>query len=311
MIRFLVALFFVGIFIPKSEAQIYYDDYIPTDIVMEAGGSFGTMHCLTDLGGNEGVGKRFLKDLNLRQTRFNSGFYFGATYKNKFGLRLEATFGSIAATDDELSDVPGNDIARTRYNRGLNFRSKITEFSLLAEAHPLFIFIDWENNEMTPPSFSPYLTAGIGYFSFNPQAELEGKYIDLQPLRTEGQGFKEFPDRQPYKLRQFNLPLGAGIRYDLSPLVHIKGEFLYRKLNTDYLDDVSTTYIDPSLYELNGFAGNKLINAIRLNQRSRELDANEATGTWKPGSKRGSPLNNDSYFTFNIKVGIYLKQRMY
>lgn len=314
MIRFLVVLFFVGIFIPKLEAQTYYDDYVPTDIVMEAGGSFGTMHCLTDLGGNEGVGKRFIKDLNLRQTRFNSGFYFGALYKNKFGLRLEATFGSVSASDDELSDVPVNDIARTRYNRGLNFRSNITEFSLLAEAHPLFIFVDWENREMDPPSFSPYLTAGIGYFSFNPQAELDGNFIDLQPLSTEGQGLKEFPDRQPYKLRQFNFPFGAGIRYDISPLIHVKGEFLYRKLNTDYLDDVSTTYIDgQSLYELNGFSGNRLINAINLNNRSRikEVDLNEATGTWKAGSKRGSQLNNDSYFTFNIKIGIYLKRRMY
>jgi hypothetical protein len=294
-------------FLNNSYAQYFEDDYLTTDIVMEAGAGIGMMNCLTDLGGNEGIGKKYFKDMNLGQSQVSSGFYFGAMYRKMVGLRLEATFGRVKGTDDVLSDVLSTDIAKTRYNRGLNFRSKITEFSLLAEVHPLFIFFNWENSDMPPPSISPYLLGGVGYFSFNPQAELDGKIIDLQPLRTEGQGFKEYPDRQPYKLRQFNLPFGAGIKYNISPIINIKGEVVYRKLNTDYLDDVSSNYIDPSLYELNGFAGNKLLNAIRLNNRVRN-GQEIYTG---PGAKRGSPIENDSYFSFNLKVGIYLKQRMF
>ena len=37
---------------------------------------------------------------------------------------------------------------------------------------------------------------GVGYFSFNPQAKLGNRWIDLQPLSTEGQGFPEYPDRK-------------------------------------------------------------------------------------------------------------------
>ncbi len=304
MMRFLVSLALLLFFATSSQAQFFDEDYITTDIVMEAGASIGAMGCLTDIGGNEGVGKKFLKDFNVGKSQFCSGFYFGALYKKMGGLRLEATFGRVSGSDDVLSDVPSTDIAKTRYNRGLNFRSKITEFSLLAEVHPLFIIFDWENSDFDPPRFSPYLLGGIGYFSFNPQAEFNGKYIDLQPLSTEGQGFKEYPDRLPYKLRQFNIPFGGGVRFDISPLIYVKGEVLYRKLNTDYLDDVSTNYIDPSLYE-NYFGGTKLSNAIQLNNRERNGQKTDIDG------KRGSADQNDSYFSFNLKLGIYLKQRMY
>ncbi len=304
MIRFLVSLALLGFLVPKSHAQFFDEDYIITDVVMEAGASIGSMGCLTDLGGNEGIGKKFLKDFNMGNSQLATGIYFGALYKKMGGLRLEATFGKVSGSDDVLSDVLSTDIAKARYNRGLNFRSKITEFSLLAEVHPLFIIFDWENSDVAPPRFSPYLLGGIGYFSFNPQAELNGKYIDLQPLRTEGQGFKEYPDRLPYKLSQFNIPFGGGVRFDISPLIYVKGELVYRKLNTDYLDDVSSSYIDPSVYE-SYFSGTKLQNAIILNNRERNEQVSGVDG------KRGSAAENDSYFSFNLKLGINLKQRMY
>ncbi|HMX79228.1 MAG TPA: hypothetical protein PLG91_02895, partial [Ferruginibacter sp.] len=185
-----------------------------------------------------------------------------------------------------------------RYERNLSFRSNITEFMLAAEIHPLYIFNRYDEDK-APPRASPYLMGGIGFFSFKPQAQSNGRWVDLQPLSTEGQGFAEYPDRKPYKLQQMNVPVGLGVRYELNSVLNLRAEFVYRVLFTDYLDDVSTTYIDPTLYP-NYFTGAKLTNAFLLNDRQYELDPTHVTN---PGDQRGNSKNNDAYFTFNIKIG--------
>jgi hypothetical protein len=144
--------------------------------------------------------------------------------------------------------------------------------------------------------------AGIGYFAFNPQAKVLNKWVDLQPLHTEGQGFTENPNKKPYSLRQVSIPLGAGVRYELSPSINLRAEFVYRILSTDYLDDVSTTYADPNLFS-NYFSGTKLTNALLLSDRQYELDPAHIT---EAGGERGNPKNNDAYFTFNLKIGMVL-----
>lgn len=286
----------------KAVAQYYFydDSYYDNPVIYELGASVGAMNCLTDIGGKAGIGKKFIKDLNYGKTYTCAGGYFGVLYKNALGARIEACFGKLSGDDAILANVPVDDMARRRFNRNLNFQTTITEFSAVVEAHPLFLFIDWESKDAEPPRYSPYFLGGVGYYSFNPQAKVGNKLIDLQPLSTEGQGLREYPDRQVYKLKQINFPVGAGFKYELSSLVNLRGEFVYRILTTDYLDDVSTTYIDPTFYASNGFSGTKLNNAILLN--NRVINGQQAL----PGNKRGSPTQKDSYFSFNLKIGIML-----
>ena len=79
----------------------------------------------------------------------------------------------------------------------------------------------------------------------------------------------------------------------------LRAEFVYRKINTDYLDDVhSLYYIDPTLYA-NYFTGAKLTNALLLNNREYELDPSYPSIT----HERGNPDNKDAFFTFNVKIG--------
>lgn len=285
--------------VEKASAQYYFYDnnYYDSPILYELGGSIGFMNCLTDLGGNKGVGKKFIKDLNLGKTNLAGSIFLSAIYQNAIALRIEATFGQVKSDDAVLSKVKASTFGR--YERNLSFRSNITEFMIATELHPLFMFKKYdENNE--PPRYSPYLLAGVGFFSFNPQAQANGTWVDLQPLSTEGQGFAEYPNRKPYKLQQVNIPVGVGVKYELNSKINLRAEFVYRILNTDYLDDVSTTYIDPTLYP-NYFTGAKLTNAFLLNDRQYELDPSHITN---PGDQRGNPKNNDAYFSFNIKAGI-------
>jgi hypothetical protein len=283
----------------KAAAQYYFYDnnYYDNPVIFELGGSAGVMNCLSDLGGKKGIGKGFIKDLNFGNTQFAGGVYLNALYKNAVALRLEGTFGQVKAYDSVLKKVRTSTFGR--YERNLSFRSNITEFMAAVELHPLFMFGKFDENREAP-RYSPYVLAGIGYYSFNPQAKLQNKWVDLQPLRTEGQGFTEYGSRKPYELKQVNIPLGAGIKYELTPMLNVRAELVYRILSTDYLDDVSTTYIDPTLYS-NYFTGIKLTNALLLNDRQYELDPSHITTA---GDQRGNSKKNDAYFTFNIKFGI-------
>lgn len=287
----------------KVHAQYYFfdDTYYDQPILYEAGISVNAMNCLTDLGGKKGIGQRLFKDLNLGYTHLSGGIFFCASYKNQVALRLEGTFGKVSSEDVVLKGI--TDIAKERFNRNLNFQSNISEVALLVEVHPLLIFIDWPAKDRALPRYSPYLLGGVGYFSFNPQTTLGGRIVDLQPYSTEGQGFAEYPDRKVYSLTQLNIPLGGGVKYEVGPLVNLRAEFVYRKTFTDYLDDLSTTYIDPALFD-------KYFSPQKA-QDARALSDKQIVSRGGAGTKRGTATENDGYFTFNIKIGVIIgRERM-
>lgn len=284
-----------------SKAQTYYynDDYYDNPITFEAGISVGPMNSLTDIGGRIGRGTRGPKDLNIKSTKLYGSIYADAIYNHFLAFRIEATAGDIKSHDSLLEAVRKS-AAIGRYNRNLSFRSPIYEISGTFEFHPIEFFHNF-NPDAYPSALSPYLIGGIGYFHFNPQAKLNGQWIDLQPLHTEGEGFAEYPGRKVYKLNQINVPVGVGLSYDLSAKFNLRLEYIERHLFTDYLDDAHARYIDPSLFS-KYLSGTQLTDALILNNRGR-ADAVPSETTAHPGGIRGNPLNNDSYFTINFKVG--------
>lgn len=281
-----------------ASAQYYFHDgrHYSGDLVLEAGGSFGIMNSFTDLGGRKGSGKEFTKDLTLKTSKPSFSIYTLLMYRDAIGFRLEGTFGRIGMYDSILKTSK-----EPRYQRNLSFRSKITDIQLAAEIHPLFF--KWYD-EGQAPFWSPYIVAGIGFFSFNPQANLDGRWYDLQPLRLEGQGFDEYPDRKPYKLGQFNIPVGIGVKYEAGPSLNVRLEMVYRILSTDYLDDVSTTYIDPALFSKYLQPSQAMI-AQRLYSRTQEKDP---THFVEDGMTRGLS-EKDAFFTIQLKVGMAIRSR--
>lgn len=136
------------------------------------------------------------------------------------------------------------------WGRSLQFQSNLTEISSQIE----FNFLNYFTGSRRE-NFSPYLFAGLSLFMFNPKAPFEDNWIELQPLKTEGQDTKAFPDRKPYSKISMSIPFGLGIKYGIGKKLCIGLEAGYRKTLTDYIDDVSTTYylegdqIDPTLPE--------------------------------------------------------------
>ncbi len=271
--------------------------------------SYGLSNYLGDLGGNKGIGKKFIYDNNLKKRTSFVGFSFSHIRKEALGLRLSYTNGEIAGSDQDASFKDQSDDAYTRYKRNLDFKTKISEWSLLFEVYPLKFL--HQTKKIFHWNVQPYFLYGFGRFKFNPQGsyfdEIAADYIwvDLHPLRTEGQGMKEYPDRKPYKLTQLNMPYGLGVQYKVGQKTSVGFEFIGRKLFTDYLDDVSTTFIDPRAFE-NYLSQDDYETAKAVNNKSNLIDPNNP---YKAGEQRGNPKYNDFYYSFNIKLSVQINKK--
>jgi hypothetical protein len=143
--------------------------------------------------------------------------------------------------------------------------------------------------------FTPYVTLGFGVFGYDPYAYLDGEKYFLRPLGTEGQGSSFYPERQNYGNTAFCFPLGMGIKYSINPTLNFAFEVAYRFTNTDYLDDVSTTYAGPAAFTPQS-------PAFFLQDRSYEKGAPIGTA----GRQRGFSSQKDQYIIIEASISIAL-----
>jgi hypothetical protein len=274
----------------------------------EAGFTAGPMVFLGDLGGNSGQGTTFIKDYNIPSTRLSLGAFVAAHPAEWIGFRFAINWGELYGNDNLIKSKGDGGEENSRYNRNLDFRTQITEAYAGIELYPT-VFLEDDPTSVFG-RLRPYGMIGLGVFHFNPQ----GTYIDpngntswvfLRPLHTEGEGFPEYPERKEYSLTQLNIPMAVGVKYYFSENLNLSFEVLYRKTFTDYIDDVSTTYIDPSLfYKYLSPAEAQIAASIYNKSPLRGVPGS----AYNPGDQRGNSSNNDAYFTFGFKVGIRLGQ---
>lgn len=269
--------------------------------VWEAGISIGPNNFLGDLGGNAGKGTTFLKDNNFPMTKFMFGAFLTYQPQEWLGFRLAINRGTLEGDDAIIKSKGGLEEARKKRNS--NFRSRITEAMILGEFYPT-VFLENDPSDVFM-RLRPYVALGIGVFHFNPQGTdpLSGAWVDLRPLHTEGEGFAQYPGRKEYSLTQVNIPMGFGVKYFLSESVNLSLEIIHRTTFTDYIDDVSTTYVDPSVFYANmPFAQAQL--AERMANKSNLVSSTP----YAAGDKRGTATNNDAYYSVNVKLGFRLGQ---
>ena len=267
---------------------------------IEIGLGVGPMFALTDLGGSAGIGRGFLKDLDLPQTKASAGLYLTVHPTEWLGIRIAGTMGSVAANDADAPTKGGAEMYRKE--RNLHFRSKIREAYAALEFYPTVFFEEYAD---LAGKLRPYGLAGIGVFQFNPEVQdVDGSWVKTQPLRLEGQGFAQYPNSKPYQLTQFNLIGGVGFKYYLNQSMYVGTEVVYRKLFTDYLDDVSQdSYVDPIVFDQNLPAA-QAEQARRLYYRG--VYTYPTTRPYSEYQQRGDPKQNDGYFSTTIRLGIRL-----
>lgn len=174
------------------------------------------------------------------------------------------------------------------HSRNLAFETKITEFSAIGE----YYFFDLAQQKL-----SPYIFGGLAVFHFNPY-DFNGstQKIYLKPLSTEGEGLSAYPERKPYALTQVALPFGGGVKYAFNDNLRLGLEVGMRKLFTDYLDDVSTSYVDP-----NDLLAAKGQLAVDMSYRGDELPGGNPNYPSK-GSQRGGVHHKDWYYFFGLHL---------
>jgi hypothetical protein len=293
LVRLSVLICFFTLFSLQSNSQ----SISSANGKFELGLGIGPMFFLGDLGGSAGVGKTFVKDLDIPLTKLNKGLYLNYYPAEWLGVRIAGNMGYVEGDDAEAPAKGGPE--EDRKYRNLHFRSKINEAYAALELYPTVFF---ERYDGLLGKLRPYVIGGAGIFHFNPQAkDVDGKWVDLAPLHLEGQGFPQYPDSKPYKLTQMNVLAGVGFKYYLKENMYIGFEVLHRKLFTDYVDDVSQDYyIDPIHFDAN-LPAPQAAQARRLYYRGTYTFP--ATRPYEEFAERGDPKENDAYFSSILRFG--------
>ena len=208
---------------------------------------------------------------------------------SRWAVRVEVAYGSISCEKDYI------------VRRNLSFRSDIFELAALAE----FNFRPFGPGA-TESAWTPYIFGGIGVFHYNPMAQYtdnEGnaQWVELQPLNTEGQGTSLYPERRPYALVQLCMPFGVGVKVRFNKTFSMTAEYGFRMTWSDYLDDVSTTYVGSELLEAEVLEG---AMAARMADRSNEVESGYVNAV---GIKRGDDALKDWYAFLKVSVGVNLE----
>lgn len=230
---------------------------------------------------------------DLQQNWFPSYGYkpnVGVSYKYFFNPRLGMRFGANytrLTAADSLSDVPVNVARNLRFETGLFEVHGGLELNLLK--------VDPEKSW-----FSPYVFAGVGVFYTNPYADgVNGEKIFLRPLSTEGQGIPLYPDRKQYNLVNVCFPLGGGLKFLYAKTIVFTTEIGFRYTTTDYIDDVSKSYVDPDV--LFAYRNQQSVDMSFRGDEVRGWDGRYPEYKFQ----RGDSKQNDWYWFGGITIAIY------
>lgn len=237
-----------------------------------------------ELGFTAGLGHYF-GDLNNRGNINRPKIALGGFIQKQFGnytsVRLSGHYALLG-----YSDIYSKNLYQQR--RNLSFNTNIFEIALQGNFN-FFKFIPTDPNH----SFTPYATLGIGMFTYNPYAFYHNQKIYLRPLHTEGETF--YKGRKEYGSVAMCFPIGFGVKYAVTDKVNVSFEVCHRFTTTDYIDDVSKTYV--GIDKFPGTGGGKSIAGI---MQDRSFEVGEPIGI--EGRQRGFSKQKDQYLIAEFGV---------
>ena len=253
-------------FVANASSQ-EYENY---EKIAEYGISTGIAHYFGDLNPNA--------RLNCPKT--TTSLFYTKQFNNYLGIKVAATYAQLGYADKYSS----NEVQK---RRNLSFNSDIWEFAVMGD----FNFYEFYPGLRGDYTFTPYVGLGIGFFSYNPYAYLDGVKYYLRDLGTEGQLTN--PGSTTYSKTAICFPLSLGIKVNITRRMNLYTELCYRLTTTDYIDDVSGNYSPDSF---NPNKGGMSLIGYELQDRSYETGSRIGI----QGRQRGNSLHNDSYVTLQV-----------
>lgn len=265
--------------------------------------SFGLTQFLGDLGGDEGAGSDYsLKDYDKQAMSFMGMIGYRYRFANFFATTTSVSVGMLKGNDEWVDE--GSGLGQFRKIRNLSFRAPIIDISQRIDIM-LYMYekVGKRFNIRGIKGFSNrneqiYIFGGVGVLGFMPQGQLDGKWYNLKPLSTEGQGLVGGPAR--YSGFALTAPMGFGFRVGISREWRAGFEASYTKVFSDYVDDVGGVYYDKGM-----LTSQKGAEAAALSDKS--LDG--AKG-YEAGMQRGDK-QNDSYYYVNFVLTRNITYRNY
>jgi len=234
------------------------------------------------IGGAEYNGDLAPKGFTIKNLRPGAGFNLKYDSGDLLNFRT-GIFWTILSSDDKDNKEPLTAI------RNLNFTSQLFEWNAALEF-----------NILDPDIYTafPYIFGGVGLFYFKPYSfDDNNEKVYLQPLSTEGQGLTDYPDRKKYSLLQFCMPFGAGYKWFTKKKNQVAIEIGYRLCFTDYIDDVSKTYVDLEIL------------STKVSPKAAEMSYRKQGSQFTElGLPRGNPENKDLYYFGSLKYSFSLKK---
>ncbi|HRP89942.1 MAG TPA: DUF6089 family protein [Edaphocola sp.] len=235
---------------------------------------------------------QYFGDLNpeygFKTVRPATGVFYRYYFNPYISTRVNLGYVQLAGKDSDFNN-PFQKI------RNLSFKNNIIEASVLGEFNFFYFMTGDKYRRLTP-----YMVFGLGAIYSDPFVDYNGRKEYLRPLHTEGQNLSAFKDRKYNKINMI-MPFGAGVKYWLRPGINFGLELVHRFAFTDYLDDVSQTYVGEQHFLLpNGMA----TKASILQDRSTPVNGNKFGIA---GRQRGDNATIDQYLMIQFGVSFQLK----
>ncbi len=167
---------------------------------------------------------------------WGGGIFLRRNCTERLSLRLNAAYGAFQGDDANFADRLGT--------RGFSFKGSATDLSLLGE---------WDlrgkkryKNGNFNKLISPYVFGGVGLGYIDPTTTFNSNFPENQGVLDDKKG--DFTPITPV------LPMGGGIRLDLSPRITLAAELGLRMTFSDYVDGISQS-ANPSHNDWYMFSG--------------------------------------------------------
>lgn len=247
----------------EAAAQSRSGKYINPFGVMSVTAGVGVAYYMGDL--SDGV--------NMKHLGLGPSISVGGLYRltEHVSARGELRFYKVSA-DQKYSKNAQNNLSFKTFNPDINLGVQAELFSFNSQ-----------------PRVNPYLFGGLGFTLLNPKAKIDGEWVNLAPLTTEGVKYKRLP---------LVFTAGIGVSIKTTERLSLGMELCNNFVNSDYLDDVSTVYPNPDQLPSD--------LARRLSDRSPEIGLDPR----QPGWNRGSAKNKDSYLFLQVRGTYSIGNRM-
>ena len=225
----------------------------------------------------------YIGDINPAKHFWQSDLQYGAVvrynHNSRWTFRFDYTHATVKASDE---------VIKWRPERGLSFKTKINDFSLVAE----FNFLEYYTGN-PKRNVSPYIFGGISVFQYTPYLPVGDtllkarEYPTETPLDQNAKWYEKIVDKaMPVG---FSVPFGVGVKFSFSKHMASTVEWRMQKTFTDYLDDVEGVYPADDQHAI------VTIDGV-------DYDLTDPTGNYHAGQQRGNSSFNDWFGMLRVSL---------